>query len=255
MIKKLNLYLFISLILFLPLLFSFSFNVAAEELSAEQIMQRVDENEYIESGRMEAEMIIEDRGREIVKEMFSFIEGHNNLTEFTNPRDRGTRYLKLDDDLWMYFPDAEDLVRISGHMMREGMMGSDFSYEDALESQRLSELYNFELEGIEEINSREAYIISGLAREDKDVSYYERKIWVDKERFVILRDEYYSTGGRMIKELDVKELKEFESGRWFPVIAVMNDKLKEESQTTLKVLELEFDYDIPEGKISLEELQ
>ncbi|MCC3145321.1 outer membrane lipoprotein-sorting protein [Halanaerobium sp. Z-7514] len=255
MFKNLNVYLLIALFLSFALLLCFPLHIAAEELSAEEIMQRVDENEYIESGRMEAQMIIEDRGREIVKEMFSFIEGHNSLSEFTNPRDRGTRYLKLDDDLWMYFPDAEDLVRISGHMMREGMMGSDFSYEDALESQRLSELYDFELEGIEEINSREAFVLSGLALEDEDVSYYERKIWVDKERFVILRDEYYSTGGRMIKELDVKELKEFESGRWFPVRAVMNDKLKAESQTTLKVLELEFDYDIPEGKISLEELQ
>ena len=44
----------------------------------------------------------------------------NSLIEFTNPRDRGTKYLKRGDELWMFFPDAEDLVRISGHMLNRG---------------------------------------------------------------------------------------------------------------------------------------
>ena len=54
--------------------------------------------------------------------------------EFTNPEDRGTRYLKRDKNLWIYFPKEQDTVKISGHLLKEGMMGSDVSYEDALES-------------------------------------------------------------------------------------------------------------------------
>ncbi|MCK8824146.1 outer membrane lipoprotein-sorting protein [Fuchsiella alkaliacetigena] len=229
--------------------------VLAAELTAEEIMERVDENEYLESARMEAKMIIEDRGRETIKEMYSYTKGENSLSEFTNPRDRGTRYLKLGDDLWMYFPAAEDLVSISGHMMREGMMGSDFSYEDIMESQRLTELYNFELQGEEVINGRDTYVVSAVAREDKDASYYQRKIWIDQERFVILKEEYFSTGGRLLKVMEVKEVKEFPGQRWFPVEVVMNNKLKAESKTTLQIKELDFDYDIPESKISLETLE
>ena len=241
----------IGLVLFMGISSNF---VLAEDLTAEEIIQRVDENEYIESARMEAKMVIEDRGREMVKEFYSYLQGEDSLSEFTNPRDRGTRYLKLGDDLWMYFPDAEDLVSISGHMMREGMMGSDFSYEDAMESQQLAELYNFELEGEETINGRETYAILATAREDEDVSYYERKIWVDQERFVILKEEYFSTSGRLLKEMEVKEVAEFGDDRWYPVEVVMNNKLKEESRTTMEVIEVDFDYEIPEGKISLETL-
>ena len=229
-------------------------SILAEDLTAKEIIQRVDENEYIESARMEAKMIIEDRGREIVKEFHSYLQGEDSLSEFTNPRDRGTRYLKLGDDLWMYFPDAEDLVSISGHMMREGMMGSDFSYEDTMESQQLAELYNFELEDEETINGREAYVILATAREGEDVSYYERKIWVDQERFVILKGEYFSTSGRLLKEMEVKEVAEFDNNRWYPVDVVMNNRLKEGSRTTMRVIEIDFDYEIPEGKISLETL-
>ncbi|WP_027339829.1 outer membrane lipoprotein-sorting protein [Halonatronum saccharophilum] len=228
--------------------------VLAEGLTATEIMERVDDNEYIESARMEAKMIIEDRGRKRVNEFYSYLQGENSLSEFTNPRDRGTRYLKLGNDLWMYFPAAEDLVSISGHMMRDGMMGSDFSYEDSVESQQLSELYHFELKGEEIINGGETYVILATAREGEDVSYYQRKIWVDQERFVMLRGEYFSTSGRLLKEMEVKEVQEFRDGRYFPIEVVMNDKLRQGSRTTMKVTEIDFDYDIPEGKISLETL-
>ncbi len=233
----------------------FHTSVVTGESSADEIMQRVDNNEHIESARMEAKMIIEDRGREIVKEMFSYIQEEDSLTEFTNPRDRGTKYLKLDDDLWMYFPDAEDLVSISGHMLEDGMMGSDFSYEDALESRELGEQYTFELEDEASINDREVYIIKAQAKDDADASYYERRIWVDKERFVMLKEEYYSRGGRLLKVMEIEEVKEVKEGRFYPVVLVMNDKLKEDSRTTLEIEEINFDYEITKDKISLDTLQ
>ena len=249
--------LFVSIILSFALLMSGT--VLAEQLTPEGIMERVDENEHIEAARMESEMIIQDRDREMIKEMIVYIESDNrrsnSLTEFVNPRDRGTKYLKLGDDLWMYFSDAEDLVSISGHMMREGMMGSDFSYEDALESEQLTDLYEFELVGEEKVNDRDAYVLSAVAREGEEVSYYERKLWVDRERFVILREEYFSTGGRLLKVLEVEEVQQFTDGRWFPVKSVMNDKLKEDSQTVHKIHEIDFDYEIPADLITLDALQ
>ena len=217
--------LFVSLFLIFGILLSGT--ILAEQLTPEEIMERVDENEHIEAARIESEMIIQDRRREMIKEMIVYIESDNRrsnaLTEFVNPRDRGTKYLKLGDDLWMYFPDAEDLVSISGHMMREGMMGSDFSYEDALESEQMVDLYKFEMVREEQINGRDTYVLSAVAREGEEVSYYERKLWVDRERFVILREEYYSTGGRLLKVLEAEEVQEVTDGRWFAVKSVMND--------------------------------
>jgi len=73
------------------------------DLTAEEIMNQRDDNEFIVSARMEAEMIIIKGNRETVKEMVSYSQEGDALTEFTNPRDRGTKYLKLGDELWMYF--------------------------------------------------------------------------------------------------------------------------------------------------------
>ncbi len=235
------------------------FTSQAGELSVDQIMERVDENQFISSARMESEMIAKQRGRERVMEMITYSQSDgditSSLTEFVNPRDRGTKYLMIGDDLWMFFPDAEEVVPISGHMLREGMMGSDFSYEDVLESERLHQLYDFELKGEELVNGREAYVLLGTAREDQEVSYYQRQSWVDKERFILLREELFSSGGRLLKVLEVTEVKEFEDQRWFPVEMVMRDKLRQDSETIFRIKEIEFGYDIPEGKLSREALE
>lgn len=230
-----------------------------QDEAATRIMRRVDANHFLESVRMESEMIIRRGHREIVKEMITYSQsdesGTKARTEFVNPRDRGTKYLMLGDDLWMFFPDAEDLVSISGHLLRDGMMGSDFSYEDILESNRLTELYRFVLEGEEEVNGRGAYVLSATAHEEAEVSYYQRKVWVDTERYVVLREELFSRAGRLLKVMEVELVRAFEDGRYFPVEIVMRDKIRRGTETLFRMNEIEFGLAIPHGTFSLESLQ
>jgi len=171
----------------ISMLISIVASVALGALTAEEIIKRRDDNEYFDTAQVEAEMIIINRNRKIVKTMSSYVRGDNGLVIFTNPRDRGTKFLKRGDDLWMFFPEAEDLVKISGHMLNQGIMGSDFSYQDVMEADKLTDLYEFKLVGEEEFDGRPCYVLEGTAVEGKEVSYYRRKSWVDKERFVGLR--------------------------------------------------------------------
>ncbi len=251
--------LILSALVALVLGLGFNQTAAAEELSGEEIMIRVDDNQFMASARTESEMVIIDRDREIKKEMVSYVESDgevtNALAEFTNPRDRGTRYLLLDDEMWMYFPDAEDLTRISGHMLEQGMMGSDFSYQDALEMEQLTELYEFELEEEDTIDDRPVYVIKATAREGEEVAYHSRRLWVDQERYVVLVEEMYARDGRLLKEMVTEEVEEIQEGRWMPTEMVMEDKLREDTETIYRLTEIELDYDIPEGLLTLDELQ
>lgn len=234
--------------------------VNAEEVTGQEIMDRVDDNLFIDSGRMESELIIYDRGRERNKEMVSYIVSDGDVTnafvEYVSPaRVRGRKYLMQGDDLWMYFPAAEDLQHISGHMLDEGMMGSDFSYQDLLESEQLSDLYEFEKEERDMIDDREVYVIKGVAREDKEPAYYQRRFWVDTERYITLREEMYARGGRVLKVLKSQDVQEVEEGRWLPLKQVMEDKLKADTHTTHRINKIELGYEVPEEKLSLDYLQ
>lgn len=223
-------------------------------LTADEIIARVDANAYRESAYSRSRMIIRQGRREMVKEMEAWADGDGNgLVEFTNPADRGTKYLKLGKELWMYFPQADDLVRISGHMLRQGFMGSDFSYEDALESEQLLDRYTFTLEGTEACGERECYVLTATARPGVEVAYARRRMWVDRELFVVRREELYAASGRLLKVADVERVEEI-AGRYIPTQLTMRDVLRRDSSTTLIVDYVELDVALPPGLFSLQTL-
>jgi outer membrane lipoprotein-sorting protein len=250
--RKIKLFLLIGIIILI--LFSSLMVITAAEMTAEEIINQRDNNEYFDSVRLEAEMIIVNGSRKITKTMVALSDKKNSLVEFTNPQDRGTKFLKREDDLWMFFPDAEDIVKISGHMLNQGMMGSDFSYQDIMESDKLTDLYDFKILKEEELNGRQCYILEGIAKEGVKVSYYRRVSWVDKERFIGLKEELYAQSGRLLKETKINEINEIEE-RWIPIDSVMENKLRKNTYTEFKITQIEFNPEIPEGTFTLQNLR
>jgi len=250
--KKIKGLLLIGIII--SILFSSLIITTAAEMTAEEIINKRDDNEYFDTAQMEAEMIIVSGGRKITKTMFILSDKRNALIEFTNPVDRGTKFLKREGDLWMFFPDAEEIIKISGHMLNQGMMGSDFSYQDIMESDKLTDLYNFEVIREEEIEGRLCYVLEGIAKEGVKVSYYRRVNWIDKERFIGLKEELYTQSGRLLKETKVNEVQEIE-GRWIPIDSVMENKLRKDTYTGFKIVQIDFNPEIPEGTFTLQNLR
>ena len=250
--RKIKGFLLIGIIM--SILFSSLMTITATELTAEEIINKRDDNEYIESIKAESEMIIVSGGRSITKTMLILGDKKNALVEFTNPGDRGTKFLKREDDLWMFFPDAEEIIKISGHMLNQGMMGSDFSYQDIMESDKLTDLYDFKILKEEVLGGRQCYVLEGVAKEGVKVSYYRRVSWIDKERFIGLKEELYAQSGRLLKETITNEVKEIE-GRWLPVDSVMENKLRKNTYTGFKITQIEFNPEIPEGTFTLQNLR
>ncbi len=252
MMQKIKGFLLIGIIM--SILFTNLVLITATELTAEEIINKRDDNEYFDSVKIEAEMIIVSGGRKITKTMVALSDKKNSLVEFTNPQDRETKFLKREDDLWMFFPDAEEIIKISGHMLNQGMMGSDFSYQDIMESDKLTDLYDFKIVGEEEIDGRPCYVLEGIAREGVKVSYYRRVSWIDKERFIGLKEELYAQSGRILKDTRVNEVQEIE-GRWIPIDSVMENKLRKNTYTGFKITNIDFNPEIPEGTFTLQNLR
>lgn len=227
---------------------------ASAELTALEIIEKRDENEYIRSAVVEATMIISRGNRKIEKTMVSYTKDKNALAEFTNPADRGSKFLKRDDNLWLFFPDAEEIVKISGHMLEQGFMGSDFSFQDVMESDKLVELYTFSLLGKEVFEERPCYVIEATALPGKKVSYYRRKVWIDKERFVTLKGELYTQNGRLLKESKVEKLEEID-GRWLAVQSIMENRLRKNTYTRFIINNIDLAPKLDDKIFSLQSLR
>jgi len=210
---------------------------------AADLLARIDANQAFTSIEYVARMEIRV-GKELrVKTMRAWAVGADKaFIEFTNPEDSGTRMLKLAKDLWMYFPKEQDTVRISGHLLKEGMMGSDFSYEDALESDNLSSMYSATVTGEDVVDGRKAYIVELRATTPK-AKYDRRVLMVDAERFVVLSEDMFARSGRLLKSMSARKIERIGT-RWYATVVVMEDRLRKDSSTTIMMESLKLDIKI-----------
>lgn len=161
------------------------------------------------------------------------------------PREAGTKMLKLKDQLWTYDPTTDRTILIAGHMLRQSMLGSDISYEDFMQDSRLSSLYDVEITGDEKIGDRPCYVLTLKAKVD-DVAYYSRRLWVDKERFLPLKQELNGKSGVLLKTLTVNEV--FKVGeRWYPKRMIYKDVSLEGSGTVIIIESIDFNVKIPDS--------
>ena len=172
------------------------------------------------------------------------------FTEYLSPpREAGTKMLKVGDKLWTYSPQTDRVIQISGHMLRQSVMGSDMSYKDMMEDEPLMDRYTTTLEGSVIINGRDHWIILMEAKV-KGLSYPKRRAWIDKEYFLPTKEELYAKSGKLLKTSTMDGIKKVQ-GRWFPSRYIFKDELKRTSKGTEWIInEIEFDSEIPESRFS-----
>lgn len=219
-------------------------------LSGKEILDRMDRNETFETVSYSGTMTIDLGNRVLVKNMKTIAEGSKKaFVEFLNPEDKGTRYLKLENEMWIYFPREQDTVKISGHLLKEGMMGSDVSYEDALESGSLADKYEIEVLGKEMLGERPVWVLD-LEAKVKTAPYHRQKLWIDAERYIGLKGEMYAKSGKLLKESTVLEVKQFGT-RWYPVKSHMKDTIRKGNGTLFEMTELIFDVPVNANQFTL----
>jgi hypothetical protein len=222
------------------------FGTMAQEINGDWILKRVDEIRGSENKISVAVMNIKGkRGDRSVKSK-SYIHGMTrSYTEYLAPaRDAGTKMLKLEDQLWTYSPATDRTILISGHLLRQSVMGSDLSYEDLMEDPRLSSLYSARITGEENILGSRCWMLQ-LDSRVPDITYYSRKVWVDQERFVILREDRYAKSGKLLKTTEVLTVEQIEA-RWIATRVRFKDVLKTGEGTEFAIESIEFNADIPE---------
>ncbi len=233
--------------LFIILIVSFTGNAAAQNPTGVEILNRVDKNMVVEKAVSVASMTIHGRSGSRTITSKSWTKGRDNVfVEYISPaREKGKKMLKLGDQLWNYTPEPNDrIITISGHLLRQSVMGSDLSYEDMMESHRLEEMYDAEVTGKEDINGRSCWMLTLTAKE-ADVSYHSRKVWIDAERWLPLKEERFAKSGKLLKTTTIDEVFQVDD-RWYPKHMTFKDMLSRGKGTEYTIESIDFDVDIPD---------
>ncbi len=225
--------------------------VSAGQPSGEEILRRVDENMAADQAVSHSEMIIHGRTgtRHITSQ--AWVKGKDNsfVAYLSPPREAGKKMLKLGDQIWTYTPEPSDrIIAISGHLLRQSVMGSDLSYEDVTENDKLRDLYDAVVEGEETLDKRPCYVLKLTARQ-QGVTYHSRKVWVDSDRSVPLKEERFAKSGKLLKTTRITEVFQVD-GRWYPKKMYFKDMLSKGQGTEYLIRSIDFDVDIPDSKMT-----
>jgi outer membrane lipoprotein-sorting protein len=217
--------------------------------SGKEILDRIDANMSADTRYVKSKMVIHGPRSSRTIESESWASGNSAFTEYLAPaREAGTKMLKLEDKLWIFSPSTDRTIQISGHMLRQSVMGSDLSYEDMMDDKKLSDVYDAVVTGSETIDETECWIVEMTATV-KDVAYQMRKLWVDKNRNIPLKEELYAKSGKMLKMTELTDITKHGS-RWYPGKITFKDMLKQGAGTEFIVDEIRFDVVIPDHMLT-----
>jgi outer membrane lipoprotein-sorting protein len=211
----------------------------------EEILEKIDANRVSGNKVILSEMIIHGRRGSRTMRIKSWIQGtEKSYSEYLDPpRERGTKMLKLGDQLWTYYPASDRIILIAGHMLRQSVMGSDLSYEDMMEDPFLHGNHAAIISGQATLLGRSCQILD-LTAKKANAAYPTRRIWVDRERYTVLKEELFARSGKLLKSTTVESVGRF-GNRWVPDHVRFKDVMNEGAGTEFVIHEIEFDATIP----------
>lgn len=219
---------------------------SSQGLDAESILKKVDANMFSKTRIVESRMVINGSRNTRTISSRSYAEGNNkSFTEYLSPeREKGTKMLKLANMLWIYSPDTDRTIQLSGSLLRQSVMGSDLSYEDMMEQRKLIDMYEVKVIGNDQIDDRKTWVLE-LNAKVTDVNYVKCKMWIDQERFVPLVQEFYAKSGQLLKKTTLSNVEKV-GNRWFPKKINYKDMLKAGQGTDFIMDNVKLDTDIPD---------
>lgn len=223
-----------------------------DDPEARKVFEEVDRRrDMISSEKADMQMVIYDskgntRNRSL--QSFSMNEGEvsKSLLIFEEPANvRGTAFLSIsegpDEIQKLYLPALNQIQIISAAEKGDRFMGSDFTYEDL--GDQSPEDYNFEMHS----KSDTSYVLKADKQESSE--YHYLYFYIDPERYVLQKIEYFNEEENMIKRLEASDYMKVLDEVWQPGKMVMYD-LRNSRKTELIWADRDVNAAIPEWRFT-----
>jgi outer membrane lipoprotein-sorting protein len=119
------------------------------------------------------------------------------------------KYPARDDDRWIFIPAIKLVRRIAASDRRSSFVGSDFTYEDISGRDVSDETHT--LLRSEALEGRPCYVLE--SRPVASADYARRVSWIDSERWIPLKEEYFDGRGRNTRLFSADRVEEI-GGHW-----------------------------------------
>ncbi|MCO6487501.1 MAG: outer membrane lipoprotein-sorting protein [Phaeodactylibacter sp.] len=228
----------------------------AQNLTAKEIIEKADQKARGETSIGELKMTIVRPTWKREMQMKSWSKGTEYmLILVTAPaRDKGTAFLKRENEIWNWQPTIDRTIKLPPSMMMQSWMGSDFTNDDLVRESSIVKDYTHELLGRETIDGRECYKIQLTPKENAPVVWGKVISWIDTKEFMQLKTEMYDEDGYLVNTMYGKNVRDMD-GRMLPSVLEVIPADEEGHKTIVEYLSLEFNEPVKEAFFSVQNMK
>jgi len=208
---------------FLTLLCGQAFALTPEEQGL-KIIEEVDRRDIgFGDSKSDLKMVLRNRrGDESLRILTMKIlevegDGDKSLSVFSKPRDiKGTAFLSfthalVPDEQWLYLPALKRVKRISSSNKSGPYLGSEFAFEDLTSFEVVKYKYKYLKDEV--FNGIDCFVVE-LYPQYKHSGYTRQQVWIDKQRYIPLKTDYYDRKDSLLKTLENKGYQQYLEQYW-----------------------------------------
>ena len=189
-------------------------------LTAREIAQKVYDRELGDDVTTTGSMaLISKNGRTRLREFTIHGKDYGpdikQLVRFMTPADiAGTGFLSLEKEdgtteQFLFLPALGRTRRIVSSQKNRSFVNTDFTYEDM--QRRPVDNWQHTLNGCEQINNSECFIITSTAKPTTDTAYSQVKSWIAKDSFMPMKVKFWNKKGKHTKTYQVQTFKNIQN--------------------------------------------
>lgn len=213
------------------------------DLSGDQMIAKMEEATQINDGRYLIDLTAVRPGKENrTSRMQVYVkDAEKVLARVLSPaQEKGQGYLKLGEDEWLYLPNANKSIRISGS---QSVQGSDVQADDILKV-KLGADYAAALTGRETRDGQDQYVLE-LKAKRSGVIYSKMTYWIRQADFLPVKTDYYALSGKLLKTTVYSQIKNL-GGRMRPAVWEISSELRKGNKTVVTFWEAEYHVEYPD---------
>lgn len=164
-------------------------------------------------------------------------------------KDEGITTLRLDKEMWNYFPKINKVVKVPPSMMMGSWMGSDFTNDDLVRETSLVEEYDVTME-----TDAKKHVLTVVPRANTATVWGKIAITVDKATKLPVEQLYFDEKGKQVRVMRFKDIRDF-GGRKLPAVMELVPTNKTGHSTTVTYVQAVFNKPVDSSIFSLRNLQ
>ena len=169
------------------------------------------------------------------------------------PKDYGNGTLKKGQEMWIYNPKVNRVVKVPPSMMSQSWMGSDFSNNDLAKSDSLLLDYDHSIIGTESHEGKKVFIIQSIPKPEAPVVWGMQRLKIREDQ-IWLSEEFFDEDLQPVKIMKAMEIQMLD-GKLFPRVWQMRNVDEQDRFTQLTYESLEFKSGLSDSLFTLSSLK